>query len=116
MPSIHIKTNQPISTEAEVLLKTRFGEAITCIPRKTEQWLMCTFSDRQRLWLSGSDAPAAIAELSLFGQIAPDSFAAVAGKLTDILSETLGISQDRIYCACMETPLWSWNGKPLGKS
>lgn len=114
MPSIHVKTNQPISPEAEVTLKAQFGEAITCIPRKTEKWLMCTFSDQQRLWLSGSDAPAAIVELALFGQISPACFAEISGQLTGILSDTLGISPDRIYCACMETSLWSWNGKPLG--
>ena len=114
MPSIHIKTNQPISAPDELLLKTSLGKAITCIPRKTEQWLMCTFSDRQRLWLSGSDAPAAIAELALFGQITPQNFAEISGKITNILSDILGIAPDRIYCACMETALWSWNGKPLG--
>lgn len=112
MPCITVKTNCPISVEAGTNLKEQFGEIISLIPRKSEKWLMCIF-EQQTLWLSGTNDPAAIVELQLFGKIAPETFAQVNEQLTNRISSVLNISPQRIYCTCFETPYWGWNGNPL---
>ena len=40
MPFINVKTNIPVSENAQEALKTRLGQAIEAIPGKSEAWLM----------------------------------------------------------------------------
>lgn len=112
MPCITIKTNCPLPPETQSMLKAELGETISLIPRKSEKWLMCLF-EQAPMWLSGTDEPAAIAELQLFGSIAPDVFSQFTEQITHLLSSTLNIPPERIYCACFETSFWGWNGKPF---
>ena len=112
MPCITIKTNCSISEESQAMLKENLGEMISLIPRKSEKWLMCIFENHS-LWLSGTNDPAAIVELQLFGTIVPDIFAQFTEQITQRLTSMLHISPERIYCTCFETPYWGWNGKPF---
>ena len=112
MPCITVKTNCPVSDEMRVTLKAELGGIISLIPRKSEKRLLCTF-DAHSMWPSGTDEPAAIVELQLFGAIAPDVFAQFAKQVTQRLASMLHIPPERIYCTCFETPYWGWNGNPL---
>ena len=40
MPYINAKISKPITKEQETQIKTMFGEAITTIPGKSENWLI----------------------------------------------------------------------------
>lgn len=114
MPCITVKTNQPIPREAELMLKQDFADAIPLLPRKTEQWLMCVFEGRSRLWFGGNDAPAALAQVGLFGGAGPEAYARLTAALTEALSQRLSIPPERVYIQYAETPYWGWNGKNLG--
>ena len=74
MPFIHVKTNQKITAAQEQALKTQLGEAIALIPGKTERWLMVQVEDGDRLWFAGSNAPAALLEVQLFGRAQPKDY------------------------------------------
>lgn len=113
MPCITLKTNAAVSPQQEQQLKAGFAEIISLIPRKREKWLMCEIESGCHLWLSGTDAPAAIAEIKLFGKITPAVFADVTQETTRFLAKQLSIAPERIYCTCIETPYWGWNGVPL---
>lgn len=57
MPFINVKTNIPVSENAQEALKTRLGQAIEAIPGKSEAWLMVGVEPECALWFQGTDAP-----------------------------------------------------------
>lgn len=113
MPHITVTTNRPISAADEARLKAALADIISLVPRKSEKWLMCSFQGNQALWMSGTEDPAAIVDLKLFGKLPVDVFPVLVKKLTDLLAGALEIPPERIYVSCLETPYWGWNGTPL---
>ena len=111
MPYIHITTNTHIPNNAEELLKTQLGHAIGIIPGKSEAWLMVSFTDEARLWFAGSDAPAALAEASVYGGAQADAYDDLTSRITEILEGALDIAPDRVYVKYTETEHWGWNGR-----
>ncbi|MBQ3888097.1 MAG: hypothetical protein II735_09005 [Clostridia bacterium] len=109
MPFINTKVNVSISQEQEQTLKTQFGKAIALIG-KSESWLMLNFEDNGKLWFKGSDSPAAIAEVSLYGRASAASYDALTARLTEILSTVLGITPGRIYVKYSEIEYWGMAG------
>lgn len=110
MPYIETKTNVTISNEQEIALKRAFGEAIGIIPGKSENWLMLAFSDSQRMWLAGDDAPVAMLEVEIFGSSTDAVYDKLTAELTEIVSEILSISSSRVYVKYEEISQWGWNG------
>ena len=97
MPYIHIVTNTSIPDNTEEMLKTQLGRAIEILPGKNENWLMLNFTGDARLWFAGSDAPAALAEVSLYGGARSDAYDDLTSRITEILESTLDVQPDRIY-------------------
>lgn len=110
MPFIQVKTNAAISQSSEETIKTLFGQAIAALPGKTEQWLMVGFEPEYRLWFQGSDEPAAMVEVAVYGGAAPDRYDELTGRICDILAGELALDPARIYVKYAETPDWGWNG------
>lgn len=110
MPFIHTLTNVPISAAAEQALKESFGQAISLVPGKSEQWLMLDFEGERRLYLAGSGAPAAMVSVSLYGSAPAAVYEKLTAALTGALSDTLGLDPARVYVRYAETPYWGWNG------
>ncbi len=110
MPYIETKTNVTISKEQETALKAAFGEAIGIIPGKSENWLMISFSDSQRIWFAGDDAPAAMIEVEIFGSVSDSTYDALTAELTEIVSKHLAIAPSKIYVKYEEISQWGWNG------
>lgn len=110
MPFINVKTNSSVSKEKEISIKTALGEAITTIPGKSESWLMVGIEPEHILYFKGSDSPAAMVEVSVFGKDDPSAFDALTGKICRILSDELSIEQSRIYVKYSSTASWGWNG------
>ena len=109
MPFINTKTNVSISKEQETAHKTEFGKAISLIG-KSEAWLMLSFEGGSSLWFKGSDAPAAIAEVKLYGRASSSAYNALTGKLTEIISNILGVPAGRIYVKYEEVENWGLGG------
>ena len=110
MPFINVKTNAAVSADKKESIKTALGQAITAIPGKSESWLMVGIEPETALWFKGSDAPAAMVEVSVFGSASASAYSALTAKVTDVLNSDLGIAPDRIYVKYSETPNWGWNG------
>ena len=49
------------------------------------------------LWFKGSDAPAAMVEVSVYGSASASAYNALTAEVTDVLNLNLGIPSDRIY-------------------
>ena len=110
MPFINIKANVNVTKEKAESIKSALGNAITAIPGKTEGWLMVGVEGDHTLYFKGTDAPAAMVEVQLYGNASGSAMQTLTGKVTNILTDNLGISADRVYVSYMLTENWGWNG------
>ena len=110
MPFINAKLNLPVSEAGQQALKAAFGQAISRLPGKSEQWLMVSLEPEAKLWFQGSDAPAAMVQVTVYGSCRPEDYAALTGELTAILTRELSIPAGRVYVSYQETPNWGFNG------
>lgn len=110
MPFIELKTSATISQEKEIELKTAFGQAITLIPGKSEQWLMLDFFDNQKMWFKGTNEPTAMLEVKVYGGNSAENYDNLTAKLTEIVSESLAIPTGRIYVKYEEIEYWGYAG------
>lgn len=116
MPFILSKVSTPISAEQEVSLKKGLGKAISIIPGKSEEYLLCEFEDNSRLWLRGEhDEPIAYITVSIFGNephIGNDRF---FSEVTRLYGEVLGIPADRVYIKYDDISVWGVNGMAIDR-
>ncbi|MBR5163941.1 MAG: hypothetical protein IKW87_00065 [Ruminococcus sp.] len=110
MPFINVKTNVSTTHEAEINIKSALGQAITAIPGKSEGWLMVGIEPDYRLWFKGTNEPAAMVQVSLYGGASHNAKTTLTSHITGILTDELGISSDRVYVMYTETESWGWNG------
>ncbi len=110
MPFINVKTNAKVSAEQADKIKFQLGTAITAIPGKSEGWLMVGIDGEQTLYFRGTDEPAAMVSVSLYGSASGSAMNTLTSHITGILTDVLGISSDRIYVSYMCTDHWGWNG------
>jgi phenylpyruvate tautomerase PptA (4-oxalocrotonate tautomerase family) len=110
MPFINVKTNVSISSDQAADIKSALGQAITAIPGKSEGWLMVGVEPDYMLWFTGTNEPAAMVEVSLYGGASHNAKTTLTSHITGILTDQLGISSDRIYVSYFETESWGWNG------
>ena len=111
MPYINTKTNIAISPEKEENIKSRLGKAAAIIG-KSEAYLMVNMEDNCRLYFGGDkQAPAAFVEIRLFGKSTKAAYEKMTKAVCDIVSEELGIAQNRIYVQYEEVPNWGFNGR-----
>lgn len=110
MPFINVKTNADVSEEKAESIKSNLGLSITAIPGKSESWLMVEIEDNRKLYFRGTDEPAAMVEVSLYGNASSNSLSVLTSNITGILTDVLGIPSDRVYVSYMSTDNWGWNG------
>lgn len=110
MPFINVKTNVNVAKEKAEDIKSALGTAITAIPGKSEGWLMVGIEGGYALWFKGSDAPAAMVEVQIYGNPSDSAMSELTSRITGILSDALDIPPDRVYVSYMCTENWGWNG------
>ena len=110
MPVINVKANVNIAKEKAESIKSALGTAITAIPGKSEGWLMVGIEGDYTLYFKGTDEPAALVEVQIYGNPSGGAMSTLTGKITDILNDNLGIPADRVYVSYMCTENWGWNG------
>ena len=110
MPYIHVQTNLPVSDTEQELLKTRLGQAIEAIPGKSEQWLMVRVEPECALWMAGTDEPAAMVNVAVYGGAPASAYDALTARICELLDGILSLDPARIYVCYAETPNWGWNG------
>ena len=110
MPFINFITNVSVPDEKEKLLKTRLGEAITAVPGKSEEWLMVHILPDAALYFRGSDAPAAMVEVTVFGHAEQSAYVSLTSRICEAAKEILDIPPSSVYVRYAETDEWGWNG------
>lgn len=111
MPFINSKISVALTDAQEQEIKSRLGQAITAIPRKSESWLMVGFEPEYKLYFRGSnDQPMAMVEVSVYGSENPSAFSKLTGEICKIFEEVLGIAPDHVYVKYQAVANWGWNG------
>lgn len=111
MPFINTKVSVTVTPEQETALKTQLGKAISIIRGKSEAWLMLHLEDNCRMYFRGDNSqPIAFVEVKLFGSATSQEYAQLTERITQILSDTLGIAPDHIYVKYEEVEYWGYNG------
>ena len=110
MPYIKTTTNVKIENAKAEALKAKLGKAIETFPGKSEGWLVLSFDSEKTMYFKGSDAPFAIAEVSLYGSVNASAANTMTALVTDIIAKELGIDPARIYVKYDGTEHWGWNG------
>ena len=111
MPMIITKSSTPITKAQEAELTRAYGEAITLLPGKTEEWLMLSFEENARLAFRGkSDSPLCYVEVNLLGKAPRAAYDKLTERICELLEQLLGIPQDGIYVKYDEAEVWGYNG------
>ncbi|MDE5741502.1 MAG: hypothetical protein K2H90_03540 [Oscillospiraceae bacterium] len=110
MPFINVKANVNITKEKAENIKSALGTAITAIPGKSESWLMVGVEGDYTLYFKGTDEPAAMVEVQLYGNAPSSAMSELTDHITDIMQDDLGIPAGRVYVSYMCTENWGWNG------
>ena len=111
MPFINVKTTASVSDEKCAIIKSELGKAIALIPGKSEGWLMVGIEPEMKIWFRGdSSADSAMVTVAVLGTVSDRDSSRLTGRITEILSDELGISPDRIYVSYSEHDKWGWNG------
>lgn len=112
MPYISVKTNVALKSDKILEIKSLLGKAMSIIG-KSEQWLMVSIEDGYALWFSGTDEPAAIAEVSQFGFASASVYNQLTAEVTKIISSATGVVPERIYVKYDEIKYWGFGGRNL---
>lgn len=110
MPFIRTQVNLPIPPEKEKALARRFGQAISLLPGKSESYLMLCFEGDAHLYFAGSEKPAAICEVKIFGSLSSAACDRLTAALTEALGEELDLPAGRVYVAYFPTDTWGQGG------
>lgn len=111
MPMLHLTCSVDVPKDLIQELSTMIAETIG----KPEQYVMVAVSKADML-MSGSDEPAAYAEIKSLGGLDRLVNHELTMKLCVLLSDHLGIRGDRTYVTfhSLERDCWGWNGKTFG--
>ena len=110
MPFVNVKTNVSVNKEVHNKLYNEIDCAIALIPCIEKGWTMVNFEDNCILWFENSDAPAAMVEVSVWGDILGNNCQLLTKNITDIINSLLSIDKNRIYINFFSTPYWGCGG------
>ena len=111
MPYCEMKTTVKVSPEQKKELGKALTKVIEQIPGKTERWIMTGIEDDKYISFAGTDEKdSAVITLKTFGETSDRYYDLVTADFCRVLSEKLGIAQDRIYVIHEPIARWGWNG------
>ena len=109
MPYINTTTNVAIPKAVEKELAEAYGRNIGLIKGKTENWLMLNFTEKSNMYFAGSEAPAALVEIQIFGRASDGEYDDLTKATCKLINEKLAIPENRIYVKYGEFDRWGWN-------
>lgn len=113
MPYIHIQTQNALEPVRQETVKARLGQAIRCIPGKTEEWMLVAFTTADAMYWGGDKQPCAFVEIRIWGEARREEYDALAGEVYKILREELDVPPERAYIHFQPGKHWAWNGAML---
>lgn len=111
MPYLTVQTNTSVDAETAQAFVHKASATVSQLLGKSENYVMVSLQPPAPMSFAGSDAPAAYMELKSIG-LPEKATGEMSSALCALVSETLGIQQERIYIefANAERHMWGWNG------
>ena len=107
MPFIVSKFNAPISAEQERRLKEALGQAISLVPGKSEEYLLCEFQENCHLWLRGDNSrPIAYITVSIFANETHLGLPALFASITNAFARILATPPENVYIKYDDIVAW----------
>lgn len=111
MPFIISRVNIPLSYEQETALKAGLGQAISCVPDKSEASLMLGFEHSYHLYLSGDNSqPMAYITVAVFSNRSHHGYEQLNEAICQLFHRVLDIDPRRIFINYQDIPAWSMAG------
>lgn len=105
MPCLELSTNVRIQDRSALMRS--LSDCVCVGLGKAETYMMVIVKDETPMLYGGSEEPAAHLTLRALG-LKDDAIRRLAGELTELLQEKLGIENQRIYIVFMDADLGKW--------
>lgn len=111
MPYLRIQTNKDLDDAGARQFIARASALVAEQLGKPERYVMVALEPPVPMLFAGDNDPVAYLELKSIG-LAENQTPELSRALCALVSETLGINQDRIYIEFSNAPrkMWGWNG------
>jgi phenylpyruvate tautomerase PptA (4-oxalocrotonate tautomerase family) len=111
MPLLRIQTNLDLPRDQQGALIATASRLVAGQLGKPERYVMVSLEHNPAMLFGGEDTALAYLELKSIGLPAaatPD----LSRALCELMQQTLGIDQDRVYIEFSDAPrhMWGWNG------
>tara|TARA_A100001015_G_scaffold56694_1_gene62317 strand:+ start:251 stop:610 length:360 start_codon:yes stop_codon:yes gene_type:complete len=109
-PNIESKVIETLQNNARSILSQEIG--------KSSDFVLTVINFCENMSFGDSSSPCAFAEVKNVGKLDASITTSMSDKLCCLISDSLGISKERIYIEFQESDrhLWGWNGKTFQKS
>ena len=111
MPYIKITTTKKVNDDTGCELFKELGKAIELLPGKTEEWLMLSLHDGERMAFRGSTEDCAMVEVELFGKATDSAKSALTAELCRIVTDKIKAPSSRTYVTYREVEAWGYDGE-----
>ena len=107
-PKIKSDNNGKLQGSAKSILSEEIG--------KSSDFVLTVINFCENMSFGDSSLPCAFAEVKNVGNLEPSVTSSISKRLCTVISECLGIIEERIYIDFQESErhLWGWNGKTFG--
>jgi len=115
MPLLKLETTVVLPEDKRKSLLASLSKAVADSIGKPEQYVMVAVAPSAML-MSGVGGDAAFVDIRSIGGLSADVNRKLSQKLCKLLSETLGVPQNRTYINFTDVDAsdWGWNGSTFG--
>lgn len=107
MPLIRIETQPGLSTDLAKRIEEAAAEVVSKETGKPMKYIMVTFAESLIL-MSGESGDAVLIQVSSIGGLNREVNGRIAEGLTDLVSDRLDISPERVYITFTDVPGENW--------
>ena len=115
MPLLKLETTVVLSEDKRQALLASLSKTVAETIGKPQQYVMVAAS-QAAMQMSGSPGDAAFVDVRSIGGLTEDVNRKLSQKVCQLLNDSLGIPQNRIYLNFTEVEAshWGWNGSMFG--
>ena len=115
MPLLKLETTVALADDKRQALLASLSKTLAEVTGKPEQYVMVTAS-QVAMQMAGKLGDAAFVDIRGIGGLSGDVNRKLSQKLCRLLSESLGVPQNRIYLnfTDFEASNWGWQGNTFG--
>jgi len=115
MPLLKLETTVALSDEKRKALLPALSKIVAETIGKPEDYVMVTINSSAIL-MAGKPGDAAFVDIRSIGGLSKDVNRQLSKKVCALLSESIGVAQNRIYLnfSDIDAGNWGWNGNTFG--